>query len=164
MYEIEKRKNVTFSSLGEVLGKSIMNSISTILMIGGFVVIFSVLLSILKQSHLLDAVSNLFTPIFSFFQIPQECVAPFFSGIIELTNGVSLIANIPLKTVSTSIILCAFLLGFGGISVLLQVFSIVAKNGLSIKTYFYGKLLQGLFAALYTFLALQCLPFLQLNL
>lgn len=161
---IENKKNVTFSSLGEVLGKSIMNSISTILMIGGFVVIFSVLLSILKQSHLLDAVSNLFTPIFSFFQIPQECVAPFFSGIIELTNGVSLIANIPLKTVSTSIILCAFLLGFGGISVLLQVFSIVAKNGLSIKTYFYGKLLQGLFAALYTFLALQCLPFLQLNL
>ncbi len=161
---IENKKNVTFSSLGEVLGKSIMNSISTILMIGGFVVIFSVLLSILKQSHLLDAVSNLFTPIFSFFQIPQECVAPFFSGIIELTNGVSLIANIPLKTVSTSIILCAFLLGFGGISVLLQVFSIVAKNGLSIKTYFYGKLLQGLFAALYTFLALQFLPFLQLNL
>ena len=75
-----------------------------------------------------------------------------------------LIANIPLKTISISIILCAFLLGFGGISILLQVFSIVAKNGLSIKTYFYGKLLQGLFAALYTFLALQFLPFLQLNL
>lgn len=163
-YQMQKKKNVTFSSLGELLGKSIMNSISTILMIGGFVVIFSVLLSILRQSHILDAVSNLFTPIFSFFQVPQECVAPFFSGIIELTNGVSLIANIPLKTISISIILCAFLLGFGGISILLQVFSIVAKNGLSIKTYFYGKLLQGLFAALYTFLALQFLPFLQLNL
>ena len=163
-YNIEKKKSVSFSSLGEILGKSIMNSISTILMIGGFVVIFSVLLSILKQSHILDGISSIFSPIFSLIQIPSECVTPLLAGIIELTNGVNLISNIPLKTISTSIILCAFLLGFGGISILLQVFSIVAKNRLSIKTYFLGKLLQGLLAALYTFIALQFLPFLQLNL
>lgn len=163
-YNIEKKKSVSFSSLGEILGKSIMNSISTILMIGGFVVIFSVLLSILKQSHILDGISSIFSPIFSLIQVPSECVTPLLAGIIELTNGVNLISNIPLKIISTSIILCAFLLGFGGISILLQVFSIVAKNRLSIKTYFLGKLLQGLLAALYTFIALQFLPFLQLNL
>ena len=160
----KEKKSVTISSLGELLGKSITNSISTILMIGGFVVIFSVIISILNQSHLLDGLSNLLSPVFSFLGLPLDFIKPVLSGIVELTNGVSLAANIPIKTISISIILCSFLLGFGGFSVLLQVFSIISKSGLSIKTYLIGKLLQGFFASLYTFLALQFIPFLQFNL
>lgn len=51
-----------------------------------------------------------------------------------------------------SILLTSFLLGFGGISVLLQVYSIIVKQNISIKPYFYGKLLQGLFSVLFTFI------------
>ena len=40
-------ENITFKNLGEVLTTSINNSISTILMIGGFVVIFSVIITLL---------------------------------------------------------------------------------------------------------------------
>ena len=48
--------------------------------------------------------------------------------------------------------MCAFLLGFGGFSVLLQVLSIISQEKLSIKTYALGKLLQGFLASLYTLL------------
>ncbi|MCI9087400.1 MAG: sporulation integral membrane protein YlbJ [Clostridia bacterium] len=154
----------TFSSLGEILGNSIKNATSTILLIGGFVVLFSVIISILNQSHLLDSFSNICSPIFTTFKAPSEFCKPLLSGIVELTNGVSLIAGIPTKDISISIIFSAFLLGFGGFSVLLQVFSIVSKNGISIKKYAYGKLLQGFLAALYTGLAIQFIPFLQFNL
>ena len=68
-----------------------------------------------------------------------------------------------MKAISQNVVLCAFLLGFGGFSVLLQVFSIVAKTDLSIKKYVIGKFLQGIFAALYTFLALKWIPFLNLD-
>lgn len=159
-----KLNNPTFSSLGEILGNSIKNSISTVLMIGGFVVIFSVIISILNQSHILSALSNFLSPILSLINIPYELVEPFLSGIVELTNGVSLVASTQIKNISINIILSAFLLGFGGFSVLLQVFSIVSKNGLSIKKYAYGKLLQGIFAVLYTFIALQAIPLFQFNL
>ena len=47
-------KNVTLSNVGEVLGKSITDSISTVLMIGGFVVLFSAIISILNSSGLLN--------------------------------------------------------------------------------------------------------------
>lgn len=154
----------SFSSLGEILGNSIKSATSTILMIGGFVVMFSVIISILNQSHILDGLSNILSPALSIIGIPIDLVKPLLSGIVELTNGVSLVANTPMKTISINIILCSFLLGFGGFSVLLQVFSIVSKNGLSIKKYTFGKLLQGIFAAFYTFLALQFIPFLQFNL
>lgn len=154
---------VTLKNLGEVLGNSINNSISTLLMIGGFVVIFSVIISILNSSNAIDFLSRLFNPILSIFGFDLSFAKPVFSGIIELTNGVSLVSNVHIKETSQNVILSAFLLGFGGFSVLLQVFSIVSKTDLSMKKYFTGKLLQGAFASFYTFLALKFIPFLNLD-
>lgn len=162
-YSREYNECVALSSLGEILGKSITNSISTILMIGGFVVVFSVIISILIQSHFLDGLTYIFSPLCTYFGIPTELIKSFFAGIVELTNGVSLVSSIPLKNISLNIITCAFLLGFGGISILLQVLSIISKNKISIKPYLLGKLLQGIFAAFYTFIALEFIPFLQFN-
>lgn len=58
-------KFVTFSNLGEVLAESITSSISTILLIGGFVVIFSSIISILNASGLLKTFANMISPIFN---------------------------------------------------------------------------------------------------
>ena len=74
------------------------------------------------------------------------------SGVIELTNGVNLTATLSNSYYTLSILLTSFLLGFGGFSVLLQVYSIIAKENISIKPYFYGKLLQGLFSVIFTFI------------
>ena len=156
-------ENITFKNLGEVLTSSINSSISTILMIGGFVVIFSVIISILNQTNILDNLSTLLYPILNFLNIDLEFAKPLLSGILELTNGVNLVANIPTKLISQNIILSAFLLGFGGFSVLLQVYSIVSKTDLSMKKYLVGKFLQGIIAGIYTFLALKFLPFLNLD-
>ena len=62
------------------------------------------------------------------------------------------------------IIITAFLLGFGGISVMLQVFSIVAKTDLSMKSYVLGKLLHGIIAAFYTFVVIYTIPMFNFNL
>lgn len=155
--------NVTLKNLGEVLGSSINSAISTILLIGGFVVIFSVIISILNSTHVLDFLSKFLNPVLSFLGFDLDFSKPLLSGIIELTNGVKQVSNIHIKTISQNIVLCAFLLGFGGFSVLLQVFSIVAKTDLSMKKYFIGKLLQGFVASIYTFLALKLIPFINLD-
>ena len=156
-------ENITFKNLGEVLTTSINSSISTILMIGGFVVIFSVIISIINQTNILDKLSRLLYYILNFLNIDLEFAKPLLSGILELTNGVNLVANIPTKLISQNIILSAFLLGFGGFSVLLQVYSIVSKTDLSMKKYLVGKFLQGIISGIYTFLALKFLPFLNLD-
>lgn len=159
-----KYKNVTFSNLGEVLGKSISNSISTILMIGGFVVIFSSVISILKSSGILSSLVLVLTPVFDFLNIDSSFIFGILTGLLEITNGISSIASINVKHISVSVIIAAFLLGTGGLSVLLQVLSITSKTDLSIKPYFYGKLLHGVLAAFYTFVAISAFPFLNFNL
>lgn len=160
---ILKNNNVTLKNLGEVLGNSINTAISTILLIGGFVVIFSVIISILNVTHALDFLSKFLNPILSFLGFNLDFSKPMLSGIIELTNGIKSVSNIHIKAISQNIILCAFLLGFGGFSVLLQVFSIVSKTDLSMKKYFIGKLLQGIVASIYTFLVLKFIPFINLD-
>lgn len=161
---LETKSNIiTFKNFGEVLGNSINSAISTILMIGGFVVIFSVIISILNNTHTLDFLSKFLNPVLSFFGFDLGFSKPLLSGIIELTNGVKSVSSIHIKAISQNIVICAFLLGFGGFSVLFQVFSIIAKTDLSIKKYFVGKLLQGFIAAFYTFLALKFIPFINLD-
>ena len=159
-----KLQNITILNLGEIIGQSIQSAISTVLMVGGFIVLFSVVISILKVSGITNAVTLFLEPVCHFFGIPAKISGALFTGVLEVTNGIQLISEIKLKRISINIILTAFLLGFGGISVLLQVLSIVSKSDLSIKPYLIGKILQGFLAAFYTFLMIQIFPVFNFNL
>jgi len=162
---ISKKDIVSFSNLGDALSKSILSAINTVVIIGGFVVLFSVILSILQNSNILNILSSLLSPIFKIFGISNSnFINGLLSGFIELTNGVKMISSIPYKEIGLNIVLCAFLLGFGGISILLQVFSITSKSDISIKPYIIGKLLQALFAVFYTILFINIFPIFNLNL
>ena len=163
-YATSKHTTVTFSNLGSVLSESITNSISTILLIGGFVVIFSSVISILKSSGILSAFSTVLSPMLSVFNIDSVFASPLISGFLEITNGINSISNISSKKLSINLIFTAFLLGWGGISVLLQVFSITSKSDLSIRPYIYGKLLHGVFAAFYTYVFISFIPFFNFDL
>lgn len=141
---------IKVSEIGEILGNAIKKSISSILSIGGFIVLFSVILSILENSGLFYII----TTFFSKFGISEAISLSAITGIIEVTNGVNLSTAIYSSFPFFSILLTSFLLGFGGLSVLLQVYSIISKENISIKPYFFGKLLQGIFSVIFTFILL----------
>lgn len=138
------KKTVNFYNLGSVLQKSIQSAIKSILIIGGFVIIFSVIISMLSSSNLLVVLSKAIYPILNLFNIPLKYSNSIIIGLLEVTNGLK---NISTFNNKISIILCSFLLGFGGISILLQVYSITSKAKISIKPYIIGKLLQALISA-----------------
>lgn len=154
-YEREKKLPPRLSSLGSILQSSIMSSIKTVVMIGGFVVLFSVIISILNNTGILKILSAIISPLLTIIHIPASFANGILSGIVELTNGVSIVSHIPMKALSVNIIVCAFLLGFGGISVLLQVLSIISDSDISIKPYIIGKIMQGCIAAFYTYILIQ---------
>ena len=159
-----KKTQASFSNLGEILSESIVSSIKSILVIGGFVVIFSSIISILKSSGITNMIEIIATPFFNFTHISPSFIEPLFTGFFEITNGISSISSIACKKLSINILITAFLLGFGGISVLLQVLSITSKSDLSIKPYIYGKLLHGIIAVLYTFILMNLFPFFNFDL
>lgn len=139
---------IKISDIGEILGNAIKKSILSILSIGGFIVLFSVILSILETSGFFEIITSFLYN----FGIPKDISQSTITGIIELTNGLKITSTLYDSLPTFSLLLISFLLGFGGISVFFQVYSIIAKEGISIKPYFYGKLLQGFFAIIFTFI------------
>lgn len=142
---ISSVKNLSLNNLGEVLSCSIQSSIKSILIIGGFVVLFSVIVSMLSCSNVLNILENTIKPILLTFHIPFSFSKGIIVGLIEITNGLKLSA---ILSNNISIIICSFLLGFGGISIFLQVLSITSKAKISIKPYIIGKLLQASISAI----------------
>lgn len=145
-YNSDTTDLVKISNLGEILGNAINKSISNILMIGGFVLLFSVVLSILSKSGLL----SIFAILLEYLGIPSNFSFSFLSGFIEITNGIKITSDFYLSMPTASVLLSSFLLGFGGISVMLQVYAIISKYHISIKSYFYGKIMQGIIAVILT--------------
>lgn len=151
--------NVTFNSLGEVLSKSILSAINSVVLIGGFIVLFGIIFSILQKTYILSFLKLPLVPIFNLLNIDTNFIIPILTGVLELTNGVTAVSAIASKNLGINIVICAFLLGFGGISIMLQVLSIISKSDISIKPYILGKLLQGTLAAFYTFLIINNFSF-----
>lgn len=139
-------------NLGSIIEDSIKNSIQTILTIGGFITLFSVLISVLIESGFITTISELIElPLKAVFPDTQ-IIEPLLCGFFEITAGinrVNLSENIAFvhKLLATCIIT-----GWAGLSVHAQVISIVSKTDISLKPYFLGKALHGLISALYAFL------------
>ena len=130
----------------EIFINSIKNAVFTTLQIGGFVIIFSVILSILKSTGILNVLAYLL----SFIGIPESYSLALIYGLFEISNGMNLIKNIIAYNNIVSLIVSSFILGFGGISILFQIYSLIYKEHISVKPYICGKLLQACFSVILT--------------
>lgn len=87
----------------------------------------------------------LFRTLLAFFQrwfiwmIP-EAAEYLISGLLELANGCTSLSNI--SSIGLRFQLFSVMLGFGGLCVALQTHSVLTGSGLSIRTYFPGKIAQ----------------------
>jgi len=112
------------------------------LIICAYIVFFSSLVGCLA-----DIISGL--------NFPAVAVALLY-GILELSGGVSTASA--LGPDIAGICLCAFIIGWSGLSVHFQVISACSGRGLSYKGYFAAKLISGLLNSILTYVALKLFP------
>lgn len=136
------------NTFGEVLKSSIENAFITSFSIGGFIIFFSVLTAIIKNNILFDIV---FEKLHLLFYSQKEIFQSFFIGLLEMTNGCSLVSNLTINNVP-KIIIISFLLGFSGLSIISQTYSITYKTNLSFKKYVIKKFIQGIICSVITFI------------
>ena len=117
----------------------------------GYIIFFAVITNIFENLGIFSSLSKLISPLLGLINVPTDYSASMLKGLLEVTNGLKSLTNISSETEVTEICVAAFLLGFGGISVLMQVSSIVSNNSLSIKAYLSGKILHGLIASILTY-------------
>ncbi|MCM3568788.1 sporulation integral membrane protein YlbJ [Neobacillus mesonae] len=138
--------------IGKLLGDAVNTSIQTLLMVGGFIIIFSVINKILYILHITEALGKIVEVMFSSLAFPEMLSIPFISGIFEITLGSQLTSNVGAATLLQQAMITSFILGFSGLSVHAQVASILAQTDIRYKPFFIGRILQGIFASLFTLL------------
>lgn len=140
--QIAQQKNN--SPIGEIMANAIRESISTILLVGGYVIFFSVIthmLTVLQIStRLAQGINCLSIGLLS----PTESYA-LIQGIFETTLGC--MATVPaFSTLNAQIGMLAFLLGWGGLSVFAQVSSFTATTDLRFLPFVIGRTLHSFLA------------------
>ncbi|WP_066289462.1 sporulation integral membrane protein YlbJ [Bacillus sp. FJAT-29937] len=135
--------------IGKLLGDAVMSSIRTLLMIGGFIILFSVINKLLYHLGITAFLAGGLDLILSAFRLPVELSTPFISGIFEITLGSQLTSQVQEATLMHQIIITSFILAFSGFSVQAQVASILAQTDIGFKPFFIARIFHGFFAAFY---------------
>lgn len=127
--EMMQYQRQNYQPLGSMLNEAVTKSIQQLLTIGGFIIIFSVIISILEQAgflHLLSKIIALGTIPLGFSEAVNEGLA---WGFFEITLGVKKISETqaPLWQQAMAI---SLILAWCGISVQAQVASMISKTDL----------------------------------
>jgi sporulation integral membrane protein YlbJ len=134
---------------GMVLGQAVTSSIQTLLMIGGFIVLFSVFNKILYLVHIIDLLAIPFKAILVFLHLSPDLSVPFIAGIFEITLGSQMTSQLNSPLFQQAII-TSFIIAFNGFSVHAQVASILAETDIRFKPFFIARIFHGFFAAIIT--------------
>jgi sporulation integral membrane protein YlbJ len=148
MLEYRKKDGRPF---GVLMGDAVKNGMNLILMIGGFIILFSVISAMLKNSGFLFFFSKNLSKMLPFLSLDPQAIASVIIGMLEVTNGVKECVLIDMALLN-KLMLISFMIGFGGLSINAQVLSVIAKVNLRFGLYSVIKLFQGAAAAFYTYL------------
>ena len=150
--ELHRTRLKNKKPLGKLLGDAVISSIHTLLMIGGFIILFSVINKLLFYINITEILGSYLEIIFSIFHLPGQLAIPFIAGILEITLGNQMTSNVLEANLMQKIIIASFILGFSGLSVQAQVASILAVTDIRFKPFFIARIAHGFISAIYTFL------------
>lgn len=136
--------------IGKILGDAVQTSVNTLLLIGGFIILFSVLNRLLSLLDITTFLAFFVTVILAFFQIPNELSLPLISGLFEITLGSQMASQTSSVTLFQQVVITSFILAFSGFSVQAQVASILAETDIRFKPFFIARIFHGIFAAFFT--------------
>ena len=142
-YQITHRQPV-----GSILGQAVQKGIDSIVKIGGFVLLFSVLLSLFQKANILNLLERFFAGILTVMQISPQLSAALSAGLFEMTLGAQTASQCQASLLEQLMII-SFILGWSGLSIQAQVSSILAGQNISSRLYCLCRPIQGLLAALY---------------
>ena len=160
----KKRNPIKLSSLscpkyeiinfGSAIKNAIQNGINTTLSIGGFIIIFSVVISLIKSNVYFYII---FKNLENFLSLPVGTLYFLLLGSIEMTNGCSIISTLSIS-LPLKLGIISFLCSFSGLAVIAQVSSFVSDTKISYSKYIFFKIIQGVFSFIITYILSKILP------
>lgn len=127
-----------------ILNDSMVNSIISIMCIGGFVAIFYMFLQILFHLQAFDILINFL----EIFHISPDISSAIISGIIEVTSGAFELSKTTLSA-KPSLMILSFLISFGGLSIHAQAYCFLKEFNMPYFKFFLQKITHAILSTIF---------------
>lgn len=134
--------------LGELLRQAIASSLRLIIVVGGLVVFFCVILEALTNSGLMSGLHWLTSSLLTAFGLPPTLTDSIVGGIFEVTLGAQAAGEATGAALPFKVATAAFVLSWGGLSVHAQVASILNMTNLRYMPFLLARAAHGIISAL----------------
>lgn len=148
LHEARERDGRPF---GKLLGDAIRGSVNTLLLIGGFIILFAVLIEVLRAVGVVQVVASVIGAAVRLVGVDPAVAEALTSGIFEITLGTEA-ASRAAAGILPRVIAASAIIAWSGLSVHAQVASLIHGTGMSIAPYTMARVLHACLAGLYAFL------------
>ncbi|MFZ5596206.1 MAG: sporulation integral membrane protein YlbJ [Bacillota bacterium] len=137
--------------LGKILGDSVKNAVNNLLTIGGFIILFAVIIRLMSEAGLIQQLSGLMGVLLTPFGLSKEIMPALASGIFEMTIG-SKLASESAAPLIQQIIAVEIILAWSGLSVHAQVAGMISDTDIRMLPFICARVAHAVLAAAYTFI------------
>ena len=126
----KENKNEVYSSFGTIFSKNIIDSLNTMFLLLGIVTIFSLIVSFFEITFNMNSLTK-----------------SIISGILEMTQGIKNISSLNISLVFKTILITQ-IISFNGISIHMQVLSIISEEKIKYKPYLLARIIHVILASM----------------
>lgn len=131
-----------------ILEDAMYGSIKSVLIIGGYISIFYLIITMLSNNHILDPLYTSISYILNVFGIDKSFGIGISNGLIEMTRACLDISTLSIKNIKLVAPILTGIISFGGMSVFLQAYTFLKKIGIKVSTFFTIKITQTILSVL----------------
>lgn len=147
MYGIPQEEKFEIKTKGKqknILANSMIDSINSILLVGGYIVFAYILIDLFNNINVIPFVATILSKL-PFLSGQYETIVAFLNGLLEMTRGI-VDVNATGVCLKITISIVSFLLGFGGISIFMQSTTFTRELNIKKPIYLFQKFCQGIWA------------------
>lgn len=144
-------------SFGQLIGDAVRESVSTLLMIGGFIMFFSVLVRILTVIGFMRRITPLIAAILRPLGVSATLVPAFLSGFLEIDLGTAAAGRAAAPLIERAVAASA-IVAWSGLCVHGQVASVLHGTDIRMGPYFLARFCHAVLAGAYTFALFALVP------
>ena len=130
--------------LGRLMGDALRESINTLLLIGGFIILFSVVIRILGIIGITGTISGYLAIVVKAIGLSPELAPALVSGFFEIDLGCQYVCLLTSVPIIDKTIVCGVIIAWSGLSVHAQVASINAGTDIRILPFMIARIIQAL--------------------
>jgi len=141
LHAMDKARQRDARPFGAILAQSVTDAVETLLLIGGYITVFGVVVRVMG----LLGVPALLDWLLQALSLPEGLAHTILAGLLEMTNGARLASEYGVSR--TGLVAAAAILSWGGLCVHAQAISFLSRAGLKGAPYLFAKLLHAICAA-----------------